>query len=114
MTMLDAITPEALAKEMGWAPKRLRRLAKSLGACRVLGNRMALLPEDVRTIMEATKPCPSNYIAAKAVKFTTTTRGSTEKEYDDLLAQLSKKKPRKSRELNQATSNVLPMNRAQS
>ncbi len=52
MSQLGAIAPEDLAAELGWGVKRLRRLAKQLGACRILGNRMALLPEDVKMIME--------------------------------------------------------------
>src|ERR1700693_4095199 len=66
MTLPETTTPEALAKHMGWAPKRVRRLAKRLGACRILGNRMALMPEDVQSILEATKPCPSKSIDARA------------------------------------------------
>lgn len=53
MSEFGAISPEALAKEMGWGAKRVRRLAKKLGACRVLGNRMALMPEDVAEIKAA-------------------------------------------------------------
>jgi hypothetical protein len=54
VTVLGAISPEDLAKQMpGWSAKHVRRLAKKLGACRVLGNRMALMPEDVQTILEA-------------------------------------------------------------
>ena len=60
-----AVSPEAFAKEMGWAPKRVRRLAKCLGACRILGNRMALMPDDIKTILEATKPCHSKSIDAR-------------------------------------------------
>jgi len=41
----------------------VRDLARRLGACRVLGNRMVLLPEDVSKIMEATR-CQSNSINA--------------------------------------------------
>lgn len=52
---MKAISPEDFAKEMGWGAKRVRKLAKELGACRVLGNRMALMPEDVQTILEAAR-----------------------------------------------------------
>lgn len=48
-----AVTPEAFAKEMGWGAKRVRRLAKQLGACRILGNRMALMPADIERIKAA-------------------------------------------------------------
>lgn len=50
---MKPVTPEAFAKEMGWSPKRVRHLAKKLGACHVLGNRMILLPQDVEAILEA-------------------------------------------------------------
>jgi AraC-like DNA-binding protein len=65
MTILPAtVTPKALADQLGWSEKRVRRLAKRLGACRILGNRMILLPQDIETLMEATK-CPSSSTAAK-------------------------------------------------
>jgi hypothetical protein len=54
----ETTTPAALAEHMGWSERRVRNKARELGACRVLGNRMVLLPEDVRTIMEASRPCP--------------------------------------------------------
>jgi hypothetical protein len=50
---LQTITPAQLAKQLGWAEKRVRSLAKRLGACRVLGNRMVFLPEDVKQLKEA-------------------------------------------------------------
>jgi hypothetical protein len=62
MIQLQTITPAELAKQLGWSEKRVRQLAKRLSACRVLGNRMVFLPEDVNAIMEATRPCPSKSI----------------------------------------------------
>ena len=59
MTLPETTTPEALADHMGWSERRVRDLARRLGACRILGNRMVLLGEDVAAIMEAAKPCPS-------------------------------------------------------
>jgi excisionase family DNA binding protein len=58
MEPLDVITPEQLAKQMGWSAKRIRKLARELGACRILGNRMRLTRDDVEAILEATKPKP--------------------------------------------------------
>lgn len=49
-------TPEALAEHMGWSPRRVRKVARDLGACRVMGNRMVLLPVDVVAILRAAKP----------------------------------------------------------
>src|SRR5258705_7175932 len=61
---LDAITPAELAAALGWSERRVRDKARELGACRILGNRMVLLPQDVDTIMEATK-CPSSSLSGK-------------------------------------------------
>ena len=63
MTLPEATTPEVLARRMGWSERRVRDFARRLGACRILGNRMILLPEDVEAILEATK-CPSPSTAA--------------------------------------------------
>ena len=49
------ITPDELAKRLGWSARRLKDLARRLGACRILGNRMIMTHDDVATIMEATR-----------------------------------------------------------
>src|SRR6476659_6202340 len=59
----ETTTPKALAKQMGWSERRVRDLARRLGACRVLGNRMTLTKDDVDAILEATK-CPSSSTGA--------------------------------------------------
>lgn len=57
MTALPTFTtPEDLAASTGWSPKRVRKVARGLGACRIMGNRMVLLPPDVVVIMRAAKP----------------------------------------------------------
>src|SRR4029077_7157851 len=61
---LDAVTPAQLAAALGWSERRVRDKARELGACRILGNRMVFLPQDVDTIMEATK-CPSSSSSGK-------------------------------------------------
>jgi hypothetical protein len=53
VTLPEFTTPEELAKHLGWSEKRVRSLARRIGACRVLGNRMALLNEDVTRIKAA-------------------------------------------------------------
>ena len=60
----EVISPSELAKRLGWSERRVRNKAKELGACRILGNRMVLLPQDVDALMEATKLCPSPSISA--------------------------------------------------
>src|SRR6185437_4159280 len=90
MSLPDAISPEAFAKQMGWSPKRVRRLAKKLVACRILSNRMSLLPEDVSANLEASK-CPTGSSAAKSAA-SSAKSGATKGQlpatsYEDRLAQ---------------------------
>ncbi|MDW9506895.1 hypothetical protein GOA81_17945 [Sinorhizobium meliloti] len=54
----DGRTPEEVAQHFGVSPRRVRQMARELGACRVFGNRMFLLPADVEAILEASKPKP--------------------------------------------------------
>lgn len=49
-------TPETLAGHLGWSPRRVRNVARSLGACRIMGNRMILFSHDVVLILKAAKP----------------------------------------------------------
>jgi hypothetical protein len=55
----DHVTPADLAGHIGVSERELRRLARELGACRIIGKAMILLPEDVETILEASRPCQS-------------------------------------------------------
>ena len=52
------ITPAQFAKERGFSERAVRRKARQLGACRILGNRMILEDEDVRAILEALRTAP--------------------------------------------------------
>jgi hypothetical protein len=62
-SMTDALrTPESLAREWGCSERRLRRVARKIGACRIIGRRMILLESDVAAILEALKPYPSSSI----------------------------------------------------
>src|SRR5258707_1120042 len=112
MTLPETTTPEELARHMGWAPKRVRRLAKRLGACRILGNRMALMPEDVQTILEATKPCPSKSIGVREALSGITEGRLPEIDSVALLAHLTKKPRRELRpRLKTSSGNVGEMKR---
>jgi hypothetical protein len=42
MEFPEVISPAELAKRLGWSERRIRVLAREVGACRILGNRMAL------------------------------------------------------------------------
>src|SRR4051812_48906565 len=94
MTLPEITTPEQLASHLGWAEKRVRSMARRLGACRIMGNRMVFLPEDVNAIMEATRPCPSKSIDVKEALSGITGARLPEIESVDLLAHLTRK-PRK-------------------
>jgi hypothetical protein len=94
MTLPEIITPADLASRMGWSERHVRELARRLGACRVLGNRMVLLPQDVQTILEATQPCPSKSISVREALSGSTVERLPDIESVDLLAQLTRK-PRK-------------------
>ena len=110
MTLPETTTPEELARHMGWAPKRVRRLAKRLGACRVLGNRMALMPEDVQAILEATKPCPSKSIDVREALSGNTVERLPDIDSAALLAHLTKKPRRELRpRLKTSSGNVVSM-----
>ena len=94
MTLPETTTPADLAKHLGWSEKRLRSLARRLGACRELGNRMLFLPDDVAAIMEATKPCPSKSIGVREALSGAIGERLPDIDSVDLLAQLTRK-PRK-------------------
>jgi len=97
MTLPETTTPEALADHMGWSERRVRDLARRLGACRILGNRMVLLGEDVAAIMEAAKPCPSKSIAVREALSGSIGERLPDVDSVDLLAHLTKKQPRELR-----------------
>lgn len=54
----DGRTPEDVARHFGVSPRRIRQMARELGACRIFGNKMFLLPADIEAILEASKPKP--------------------------------------------------------
>jgi hypothetical protein len=66
MDLDDVITPEEFAKRMGWSARRVRSLARELGACRILGSRMRLTKNDVNAILEATRPTPLQRITSRS------------------------------------------------
>src|SRR4051812_3044085 len=84
----DFTTPEILAEHLGWSERRVRELARRLGACRILGNRMVLTKRDVDSILEATRPCPSKSISAG--KSGTTAARLPDGDYGALVKQRTK------------------------
>lgn len=109
----EITTPGELAERLGWSERRVRDKARELGACRILGNRMILLPQDVETLLEATKPCPSK--STNAARFGITEARLPGGDYEALRAQRTKTQPRASRpKPNGSTGKVILMDRKQS
>jgi hypothetical protein len=106
--VLEHVKPRELAKDLQWSEKRLRRLAKRLGACCVLGNRMILRPHHVEIIMKAVEPCPSNCTDEK--QSGTTAEPLMDVSYEDRLRQRNEKKQRKLHPRSKPeTGNVVPL-----
>ena len=109
----DAISPETFAKAYGWSEKRVRRVARKLGACRVLGNRMMLLPQDIHVILEWSKPCPSSCLNVKPSGITEARLPAV-----DYAARLRQRTENSRRELRprskDASTNVVLMDRKKS
>lgn len=109
----DTITPKELAERLGWSERRVRDKARELGACRILGNRMVFLPQDVEALLEATKPCPSKSISVAA--FGIIGARLPVGDYAALREQRTKKPPRKSPpSLSRNTGEVVLMDRKRS
>lgn len=52
------VTPEQFAAHFGWSPREVRRKAREIGACRILGNAMIFIQADIDALLEATRPKP--------------------------------------------------------
>jgi hypothetical protein len=109
------VTPGELAAELGWSERRVRDKARELGACRILGNRMVLLPDDVNSILEATKPCPSKSISVREAMSGTTEVRLPDVDSEALLAHLARKPPKSLRPRSPtSSSNVVTISRKKS
>lgn len=86
---IEVYTPEDIAAKFGWSPRHIRKLAREIGACRLMGNRMVLLSDDVQAILEASKPCPSQ--STSAVKSGTSGVRLPVRDYEGLQALRTKK-----------------------
>lgn len=106
-------TPEELAEQTGWSPRHVRKLARELGACRIMGNRMTLTADDVTTILEHSKPCrsPSIDVAKSGIIAGRLPAG----DYEALRAQRARKLPSELQpKKNSGTGKVLLMDRQRS
>lgn len=77
----EMITPEQFAEHTGWSARNLRELARKIGACRIVGNRMLLTKEDIDAILEASRPKPEvSYQPAPTVKSRELVRAASRKD----------------------------------
>jgi hypothetical protein len=58
--MIAVITPKELADEWNCSERRIRKRARELGACHIIGNTMFLTNEDINMLLEDARPCPSD------------------------------------------------------
>lgn len=52
------MTPQEVAARIGCSERLLRKLARDHGLCRVFGQKMVFLQEDIDRLMEIAKPTP--------------------------------------------------------
>jgi hypothetical protein len=103
----ELYTAAAVAKHIGCNERRLRKIARELGACREIGKTMVLTDDDIRAILEATR-CPSN--SSDVAKSGTTGAQLPSGDYAVLQAQRTKPQPnRSSRTSKPKRGNVISM-----
>ena len=56
----EVISPDVLARHLGFSERRVRADARRLGQCFVLGNRILLTQKHVDALMEAWRPEPKD------------------------------------------------------
>ena len=83
--------PRELADEWGVSERTLRRMARELGACRILGKAMFLTEEDRDAVLAALKPPPlPPFSTGKVFADVHPANGS----YEDLMKRLRKLPPK--------------------
>lgn len=76
MTLPQSFTPEQVAAHFGWSPRKLREIARSIGACTVIGNKMTLTEIHVNEILEANRWRSSSPSEAATGKSRAPSKGS--------------------------------------
>ena len=82
-----AITPAEFAASLGCSERLVRERARAIGACRIFGKKMYLMPEDVAALWEASKPQ-----TAMPAQGPPKTKDSRNISYADLVAMRSKER----------------------
>ena len=65
-------TPADVAHHLKVSERTVRSKAREIGAYHLLGKRMILTDDDMSSLMEAMRPCPSRYTSVTAAKSGTT------------------------------------------
>ena len=120
MTALDdAITPadavaRLRARNIDISERTLRERARKLGACRVIGKAMFLLPSDIETILNAAKPEPTECQTSTSEREVTsgsTISRWTERDTENLLKRVTAGSRKTSRSSTRSGS-VVPLSTA--
>ena len=88
-------TPVELAERLGAGPRWVADKVRELRCYRKVGGKVIMLEDDVKTFLEATRPCHLN--STYGAKSGTTGAPSTASDYEEVQARLSKKTPNASR-----------------
>jgi hypothetical protein len=118
VTILDeAISPAAAVAKLQSAgiqisERTLRERARQLGACRVLGKAMFLLPSDIDTIINAAKPEPSVCQTSKSAETSGTTLSRWTEKDSEALRERLKSASRKTSRSSMKTGSVVPLSTA--
>lgn len=103
------MTVREFARHTGWSERRLREIARKIGACRIVGNRMLLTKADVEAIFEASRPCPANDLLSTREEISGTTGVRLPvNAYEVLQAMLTKPKPSNSSRSKRPRSGTAP------
>lgn len=102
--MTTPITPAEFAAARGFSERAVRRKAREIGACRILGKTMILEAEDVAALLEALKPCPLS--STGAVRSGTTGARLPGGSYAELQALRTRRSPGASQAVSKPARNT--------
>jgi hypothetical protein len=85
----SALSPKQVAEKLTQAcgsvvaERAVRERARKIGACRIIGKAMMILPDDLEAILEDMRPCPSGSTSGE--RFGTMSARSTGDDYAALV-----------------------------
>ncbi|XWN32176.1 MAG: hypothetical protein ROR55_03405 [Devosia sp.] len=99
------VTPDDFAAHYGFSAREVRRRARAIGACCIIGKRMVLLPHHCDLLIEDARPCRSR--STVAAKSGTTAVPSPEGDFEALRAQRTKRSRKGSRQKRKPENGVV-------